>query len=102
MGLHHNMTNHICELDGDEGRSITYFLAFHTALDGNGGETVMTMGGHYRDKLKRTPDGWRIVDRLELGVWMDGPYPEGTPRPVWHGTAKHHLPALPGDVLPTG
>jgi 3-phenylpropionate/cinnamic acid dioxygenase small subunit len=92
--LQHNMTNHVVEVEGDTARSCTYFLAFHMMADGNGAETVLTVGGFYQDRLRRVAPGWRIAERVELSAWMDGPYPEGVPRPGWYGTNNHHVPAL--------
>jgi hypothetical protein len=95
VGLQHNMTNHVVEIDGQQARACTYYVAYHTLLDGQGGESLLTVGGFYRDRLTRTADGWRISERVELGEWMDGPYPEGVPRPPWYGTADHHRSSLP-------
>ncbi len=94
-GLQHNMTNHVVEIDGEQARACTYYVAYHSMADGNGGETVIVMGGFYRDRLVRTPDGWRISERVELGEWMEGPYPEGVPKPPWYGTTDHHRSSLP-------
>ena len=33
------------------------------------------MGGIYADRLVRTPAGWRIAERVEHFVWMDGKLP---------------------------
>jgi SnoaL-like domain len=95
VGLHHNMTNHIVTFENDGARACTYFLAFHTTLDGAGGEVVFAMGGFYQDRLVRTRDEWRIADRNELGVWMEGPYAEGIARPTWYGKQQHHRACLP-------
>jgi hypothetical protein len=94
-GLQHNMTNHFVDLDGDAARACTYFVAHHTVPEGTK-ETVLTVGGFYQDRLVRTADGWRIAERVELGVWMDGPYPDDVPKPPWYGTSHHPLPELPG------
>jgi 3-phenylpropionate/cinnamic acid dioxygenase small subunit len=93
-GLHHNMTNHVVELEGDAARSCTYYLAVHSLADGRGAETVLVVGGFYQDRLRRTASGWRIAERVERMVWTDGPYPEGAPRPEWYGTKHHPLPCL--------
>ncbi len=94
-GLQHNMTNHFLDLDGDAARACTYFVAHHTvALDADH-ESLLTVGGFYQDRLVRTADGWRIAERVELGVWMDGPFPEEVTRPPWYGRREHPQPALP-------
>ena len=79
---------------GDRARSCTYFLDYHIIATGPATETVFTMGGFYQDRLTRTADGWRINERVELGVWMDGPFPEGAPKPSWYGSNDHARPAL--------
>ena len=35
-----------------------------------------TVGGEYHDQLVRTPDGWRITNRLEKSIWTDGAVPQ--------------------------
>jgi ketosteroid isomerase-like protein len=92
-GLHHNMTNHVCEIDGNTARACTYFLAYHTRPDGRGEESIMKMGGFYQDRLRKDTK-WRIAERVELGVWTEGAYPEGYAKPAWHGTDNHWKPAL--------
>jgi hypothetical protein len=94
-GLQHNMTNHVVELDGDRARACTYYVAHHTLVEGDG-ESLLTMGGFYRDRLVRSGEGWRISERVELGEWMQGPYPDGVARPPWYGGPGHHRPSLPG------
>lgn len=94
-GLQHNMTNHLVEIEGDRARACTYYVAYHALVDGPGSECVLVVAGFYRDRLQRTADGWRISERVELGEWMQGPYPEGVARPPWYGTADHHRASLP-------
>lgn len=93
VGLHHNMTNHYCEIDGDTARAVTYFLAYHAMIDESGGETVFEVGGFYKDRLRRQADGWRISERVDLGVWMK-PHPALPHPPKWYGTMNHHKPKL--------
>jgi len=90
-GLHHNMTNHVVEIEGATAKSCTYFLAFHATPEA-GGENVITMGGFYQDRLARTPNGWRIAERIELGVWIDDAFAKRGLTLTWYGTSRHHLP----------
>jgi len=46
----HFMTNHMVEIDGDEARTTTYMHVLN-----------MSMGGIYRGRAVRTPDGWRFA-----------------------------------------
>jgi hypothetical protein len=94
-GLQHNMTNHFVDIDGDTARACTYFVAHHSLPDGAGAEAVLTLGGFYQDRLVRTGAGWRIAERVELGVWMEGTYPETVAKPPWYGTSSHPQPQLP-------
>jgi hypothetical protein len=83
LGLQHNMTSHTAEIEGDDARACTYFVAVHSYLDDSGVEVLLTMGGHYRDHVVRTQDGWRIAHRACMGGWIDGPFKNP---PSWYGT----------------
>lgn len=58
----HLLGNHRIELDGDRATCACYVRAFHLDRD-RGADLTYDMGGEYRDRLERTPDGWRIVHR---------------------------------------
>jgi hypothetical protein len=71
LATQHSLTNHRIELDGDEALCRTYVEAMHVALV-DGVEEWCVVGGAYDDRLRRTPDGWRIV-RKKLDVrWTIG------------------------------
>ena len=36
-----------------------------------GGGTYL-IGGSYTDTLARTPDGWKIAERVQAYLWRDG------------------------------
>lgn len=62
------------ELDGDSARSRTILFnpMVHRADDGT--EQVFFIGLWYRDKLVRTPAGWRIAERYEeMGYAYNAP-----------------------------
>jgi 3-phenylpropionate/cinnamic acid dioxygenase small subunit len=65
----HLMTNKAIRLDGDTATSrTTYFNPMrHT------GDQVFFVGGNYEDRLVRTPDGWRIQERVQSTAWMYPP-----------------------------
>ena len=47
-------------------------------FDPNGsGLHLFYVGGWYHDTVARTPDGFRIVKKVEIGGYMDGGFPEG-------------------------
>lgn len=89
-GLQHNITTHHCELNGRTAKAITYFIAQHTWVEGDG-EAMMELGGFYKDRLVEQPEGWRISERVDLGMWLRTPLPERlNPPPKWYGTMNHH------------
>ena len=73
----HLLGNSRIEIEGDEGRSRTYFFNPMGVPKDGGGLHLFYVGGYYHDRLARTADGWRIVERIEEQAWMDGTLPEG-------------------------
>ena len=61
----HMITNSAVELDGDEATGRT--MCHNPMVSGtkDGGTHVWFCGLWYCDKLVRTPDGWRISERVE-------------------------------------
>ena len=55
----HLSANHVHDIRGDEATCISYMRAEHFVLNDQG-ENYYTMGGHYINKLVRTPDGWKL------------------------------------------
>lgn len=53
------------ELNGDEARSRTILFNPMVYAQPDGTEQVFFIGLWYRDRLVRTPDGWRIAERYE-------------------------------------
>jgi hypothetical protein len=91
------MTTHHCDITGDTARAVTYFIAYHTSIDGDG-EAIMEVGGFYRDRLVRTLLGWRIAERVDLGTWLRTPIIGRLKAPPkWYGTMDHHRPTLLDD-----
>jgi 3-phenylpropionate/cinnamic acid dioxygenase small subunit len=66
----HLITNVVVELDGDEAAATCYLQAHHVAHPPDG-TTRFVVGGIYRDRLRRTADGWRIVHRELRPVWTE-------------------------------
>lgn len=56
----HNVTMHMCEIDGDVAHAESYSLGVF--LD-KGGETGRILAGRYIDRLERRDGEWRIVLR---------------------------------------
>lgn len=60
----HLVTNRAVRLSGDTATSRCALFNPMGVKDGDG-LAVFLEGGYYRDKLVRTPDGWRIAERVE-------------------------------------
>lgn len=73
----HVVSNIILEIDGDEARSRCYYHAPMGRVTPDGGQFVITNGGRYLDRLHRTADGWRIIERVCEQTIMQGALPEG-------------------------
>ena len=73
----HFVGNTTLELDGDRASSRTYVINPMGLPNKDGDLHVFTVCAHYVDKLTRTPKGWRIAERIEETVLMDGTLPEG-------------------------
>ena len=76
-GLHgiditqHLNGNHVVRLLGDEAEHTCYFQAQHVRVGTPGGDTFLG-AGRYRDRLRRTSDGWRFTDRVLTSMWRTG------------------------------
>jgi 3-phenylpropionate/cinnamic acid dioxygenase small subunit len=57
------------EIAGDEATSRTILFNPMTYRDADGADTVFFIGLWYRDRLARTAEGWRIIERVEEMGW---------------------------------
>ena len=73
----HMVGNTTLELDGDRANSRTYVINPMGFPNPDGSVHMFTVGAHYVDKLVRTDDGWRIAERIEEAVYMEGTLPGG-------------------------
>jgi ketosteroid isomerase-like protein len=76
----HMLGNKRVTIDGDTAASVAH-LYNPMRMPGKGGDDgpMFYVGGYYKDRLVRTPDGWRIADRFEQSVWTDGAMPANAP-----------------------
>nr|WP_271209063.1 nuclear transport factor 2 family protein [Rhodococcus wratislaviensis] len=70
-GTQHVTTQFHVEVSGDEASMHSYYIATHVWRQ-QLSDPLFVMGGFYEDSLIRTPDGWRIRDRLLKNVWVTG------------------------------
>ncbi len=64
----HLIGNVLIEVDGDEARGESYFLAHHV-LPGESGEQTMVAAGRYLDRFARRDGQWRITRRHAVYDW---------------------------------
>jgi hypothetical protein len=69
----HMITNKTVEVNRDEATSRALFFNPLITHEGN----VLFVGGAYNDRWRRTPLGWRIIDRVQETLWTFG-LPERT------------------------
>lgn len=65
----HLVMNQSVELDGDRATGEVYCLANHL-LEERGRAVKLDMGIRYEDRYERTPQGWRIAERILHLVWQ--------------------------------
>lgn len=63
------------EIEVDHAKARTYVINPMGFPNPDGSLHVFTVCAHYVDKLVRTPAGWRIAERIEETVLMDGTLP---------------------------
>lgn len=84
----HNITNSICDLDGDTAHVESYVIG---ALAWQDGKTTTLACGRYLDRLEKRNGEWRIVVRrctIEAtadcdGTWIHSKNVRGFLKPIW-------------------
>jgi 3-phenylpropionate/cinnamic acid dioxygenase small subunit len=71
----HLLANSQVTIDGDTATARTAVYNPMGAATREGPLHFFFMGGIYADRLVRAPSGWRIKERVEHLVWMDGKLP---------------------------
>jgi len=71
----HLLSAPLVDLDGDEATAETRLVATHGLERKSGEKSVWFVIGFYRDSLVRTPEGWRIRERLFQGLHTIGDLP---------------------------
>ena len=77
----HNVTMHMCEIDGDVAHAESYNIGLF--MD-KGSETARILAGRYLDKLEKRDGEWRIVLRratVEIALEGKALLPMGAPMP---------------------
>jgi 3-phenylpropionate/cinnamic acid dioxygenase small subunit len=71
----HYITNSTVKLAGNSATARTAVLNPMGFQQEDGSMHQFTVGAYYNDKLVRTTDGWRIVERIEESAFMEGTLP---------------------------
>lgn len=89
----HNLTNHLCEIDGDTANCETYVVGGLRWLDkhGDGSDVTSIAFGRYIDRLEKRNGEWRMLTRrctLEMtadadGSWLHSDAIKGFLKPKW-------------------
>ncbi len=66
--LRHFLTNKLIDIGWDEARSLAYWLEVND--DNRLRQPYVGAYGHYEDRLRRTPEGWRFVRRTIFNEQM--------------------------------
>lgn len=70
-GIQHFVTNQQTSLDGEDATSVSYLYAYH-GWRSEPPRSFYIRGG-YHDRIRRSPEGWRIVYRHRLeATWSKG------------------------------
>ena len=77
----HLVSNSSVELDGDSARARTYVLNPMGMKQADGNLHFFTVAADYKDRLVRTPEGWRIAERIEEQMFVQGGMPSGVRAP---------------------
>ncbi len=75
----HLVTNKDITIDGDGATSRSEFYNPMVMAQRDGSTSIFFVGGEYHDDLVRTPNGWRITNRVEKSIWTDGAVPQTPP-----------------------
>lgn len=73
--VQHLVTNVTVEIAGDEASSSCYLFNPLGYPAAGGRIEMLFCGGIYRDRLVRTPKGWRIRERVIETLYLDGKLP---------------------------
>ncbi len=65
----HLVVNRVISITGDTANCRSCLFNPMGLPDEANGLTLFFEGGYYRDKLVRTPDGWRICERIEESAY---------------------------------
>lgn len=68
---HHVSSNHVVDVDGNEGRCVSYMVAYHVLATAMG-ENIFTLGGYYTNRLRKTSGLWKIHACKLTVTWATG------------------------------
>lgn len=75
--IQHMVSNFVIEVSGDQATSVCSFFNPMGLPQPGGPLQTFFCGGFYRDRLVRTPAGWRICERVNDQRYLHGSLPAG-------------------------
>jgi 3-phenylpropionate/cinnamic acid dioxygenase small subunit len=75
--VQHMVSNFVIQTNDDHGTSVCSFFNPMGLKQPDGSVHVFFCGGYYRDRLLRTPAGWRICERVNDQRYLHGGLPPG-------------------------
>ncbi|WP_157217011.1 nuclear transport factor 2 family protein [Flavisphingomonas formosensis] len=69
---HHNVMNFRIHVSGDTATAKVHYYAVHVGARKYEG-AIYSMWGEYDDQLVRTPQGWRVKNRMYRSFFTEGP-----------------------------
>jgi hypothetical protein len=87
----HAVSNVTIEFDAERASARTrcYFVAPMGRGEMGKDQVVITSSGLYIDRVRKTAEGWRIVER-EMRMLMQGALPEVTPSGLRHASRRNY------------
>ncbi len=80
--MQHFIGNIQLTIDGDRASSCTYLINPMGFPNEDGSLHFFTVGAQYKDQLVHTDDGWRIAERIEEQLYLQGSLPEALQIPT--------------------
>ena len=68
-GTMHVTGTHLAQVDGDTATAETYGTAYHWGEPADDPSLNFSNGFRFLDRLRRDPEGWRIVERIAVREW---------------------------------
>jgi len=72
---HHLLNVYHINIDGDQAKTLSYLTSYQVFKENP--DAAIILVARYHDELRRTPDGWKISDRVMEVLWGESKADEG-------------------------